>query len=191
MLFWWTPLTTSTAARNTTSAHSACTSAGLSGRWAWNAAIAGMAAAGSPPSWRSTQDTATASSATVHDRVRSPKSISPSGSAPVAGSPHTTLSSVMSPWITCTGRSPATPATTSQASAAAARTASRLCASVTWSASTSTVRGACRRSHCSTRSTPVWEKPASARQVRPASAPRAATRCGRRYPSPLSVPPGR
>ena len=191
MLAWWLPLTTRTAPRSTTSGHRASTSAGDSGRTALNSSMSGSVATGSPPSWRSTDDAATASSATGQDRVRSPRSMMPSGMRPVSGGLHTTLSSVMSPWITWTGRSSARSATTRQAAAAAASTASRRWGSLTWGASTSTVRSACRRSHCRTRSTPGWSKSASARQVRPASRPSAAARAGVTYCSPLMVPPAR
>ena len=113
---------------------------GPSGRTASKASMAGSVAAGSPPSWRSSDETATASSDTVHDRVRSPRSMIPSGMRPVCSVLHTTLSSVMSPWITWTGRSSPRSATMRQAAAAAASTASRRWVSVTWVARTSTVR---------------------------------------------------
>ena len=84
------PLTTRAAARSTTSGHSAAISASVA------AAARGRTPRmsgqrrqpGSPPAWRSTEDTVTASSPTAHDRVRSPKSMMPSAQAAVVGGAH-------------------------------------------------------------------------------------------------------
>ena len=73
------PLTTSTAARSTTSGHSAAASAADSGLRSWNARTAGSTEQGSAPACRSTEVIATASSPTAHELVRSPKSMIPSG----------------------------------------------------------------------------------------------------------------
>jgi len=122
---WCSPLTTSAAARSTTSGHSAAASAADSGRTAPNARTAGSTEHGSAPACRSTEVIVTASSPTAHELVRSPKSITPSGVRSPPDTEQTTLSSVTSPWIAWTGRSPASGWTRRQAPSAASVTQAR------------------------------------------------------------------
>ena len=174
------PLTTSTAARSTTSGHSTVASAADSGRSAPNARTAGSAEQGSAPAWRSTEVIATASSPTAHEVVRSPKSMIPSGVRSPRSRRQTTLSSVTSPCTACHGSSPASGSTRRQAAAAAPETRARSSSSRTCPASASTTRSAYRRSHCSTRSSPGWVNGPSARLTCPATVPRAVTTRGDR-----------
>ncbi|GAV45721.1 hypothetical protein Saa2_08713 [Streptomyces acidiscabies] len=175
------PLTTNTPARSTTSGHRTVDSASDSGRCARNASTAGSTDTGPAPWWCSTDVQVTASSDTAQPGPRSPKSMTPTGigrpSAPVS---QTTLLSVRSPWITCTGRLSAYGSTVAQAARAAAVTRAARSWSAMRGASASITSAAYDRSHSRPASGSTGSAEASAVTTRPASSPRRATTGGAR-----------
>ena len=134
----------------------------------------------------------TASSATSHPDAKSPKSMTPSGSTdPLVVLVHTTLSSVMSPWMGCTRNSCLTRSSCSSAEVDADTTRARRASSPTDGASSAITAPAFRRSHCSILSTPGAVNSARCFAVSPASEPRAATAAGGRYLREARISPSR
>ncbi len=190
MLAWCWPLTISDAARSTVSGHSASSSGSESGRTASKARTAGSSRVRSSPAPASTEESVTASSATAHELIRSPKSMTPTGRSRPAASAHRDHVVVGEVAVDRLHRQlVARPAASAEpAPAAVARTASAPPGRATYDASRVTTCSACRRSHWSSRSG-TSPNEASARTVRPARSPRSATTGGERYAASLSIRP--
>ena len=93
----------------------------------------------------------TASSPTAQLSVRSPKSMTPSGSRAPSRSAQMTLSSVRSPWTACRGSCGGEPLDVRPGRRRRRLDPFRRSASATWRARSATTRSAYCRSHCSTR----------------------------------------